>query len=350
MSTKPSPPFRTNPSAIARYFFHDCERFLFYRSATPEHRKRLGLPEPEFDGSPLVEAVLESGYQWEKEVVEQLLRGRVVVAPGSGALHTRRLTSAETMRHLRSEPAGRYLYQPTLAPPRRFYDAFDIDPKLVVLSDNHPDLIQILNDEAGGRLLRVIDLKRGEALKLTHRVQILLYALELQALLDDAEIRDARVDLGQGAVWLGKQPEPELFDLGCVPAASRTLPAARPDADPLRQTRRRSLAPLPALRVVRVLRPLPRRDAPFRRRFAPGAAHHLWQTPPARRGRRPDGRPTRPVPETRRRRRGAGPLCVPGRAAPSSRGSGQLPWPVPNRSCTAQSRRTCRAAKTSPCS
>lgn len=61
--------------------------------------------------------------------------------------------------------------------------------------------------------MRVIDLKRGETLKLTHRVQILFYALELQALLDTEGI-DARVDLEHGAVWLDKQPEPEIFNLG----------------------------------------------------------------------------------------------------------------------------------------
>ena len=86
-------------------------------------------------------------------------------------------------------------------------------PTLVLLSDNHPDLIAVLPGESGGRLLRIIDLKRGERLKLTHRVQILFYALELQALLD-AEGIDARVDLEHGGVWLGKQPEPEVFDLG----------------------------------------------------------------------------------------------------------------------------------------
>jgi len=212
MPARTAPPFRINPSAIARYFFHDCERFLFYRSATPEHRKRLGLPEPEFDHSPLIEAMLQSGHLWEREVVQRRLKGRVVVAPGTGDLHTRRLSSGETLRRLRTEPAGRYLYQPTLTLPRRFYEAFDIDPRLVVISDNHPDLIEI-SPGGNGRLLRVIDLKRGEALKLTHRVQILFYALELQALVEDAGIRDVRVDLDRGAVWLGQQPEPEVFDL-----------------------------------------------------------------------------------------------------------------------------------------
>ncbi|HWG47169.1 MAG TPA: AAA domain-containing protein [Gemmataceae bacterium] len=208
-----APPFRISPSTIARYFFHDCERFLYYTSATPQERKRQGIPKPAFDQSPLVESILASGYQWETEVVERLLKGKVVVAGGPGELHTRRLPLAQTLRHLRREPAGRFLYQPTLAPPPDFYDTYGINPKQIVISDNHPDLIAVLPGEDGGRLLRVVDLKRGEALKLTHRVQILFYALELQAILD-AEGIDARVDLDHGAVWLGKQSEPEVFDLG----------------------------------------------------------------------------------------------------------------------------------------
>jgi hypothetical protein len=213
MPAAPGSPFRTNPSTIARYFFHDCERFLYYSSADPEQRRREGIPAPEFEHSPLVEAILESGYRWEQEVVERLLKGRVVVGPGSGELHTRRLPPAQTLRCLRQEPAGRFLYQPTLSPPRRFYKAHGIDPALVTISDNHPDLVEILPGPSGGRLLRVIDVKRGGALRLTHRVQILLYALELQALLEAEAVASARVDLGQGAVWLGKQEGPEVFNL-----------------------------------------------------------------------------------------------------------------------------------------
>ena len=118
-----TPPFRTNPSAIARYFFHDCERFLYYTAVDPAMRKGHGIPKPEFDRSPLVEAILASGYRWEEEVVTRLLKGRVVVASGSGELHTRRLSPTQTLRCLGREPAGRFLYQPTLVPPPLFYDA-----------------------------------------------------------------------------------------------------------------------------------------------------------------------------------------------------------------------------------
>jgi hypothetical protein len=213
MPATPEPPFRTNPSAIARYFFHDCERFLYFSSAGAALRYKAGIPTREFDHSPLVEAILASGYQWEEEVITRLLKGRVLISPGSGALHTRRLSAAQTVRALREEKAGRFLYQPTLSPPLSFYEAYGIDSALVTLSANHPDLVEILPADAGRRLLRVIDVKRGEALKLTHRVQVLLYALELQSLLDAEGIDDTRADLDYGSVWLGKEAAPEAFRL-----------------------------------------------------------------------------------------------------------------------------------------
>jgi hypothetical protein len=208
-----TPPFHINPSTIARYFFHDCERFLYYSSASSEQRKRQGIPVPEFDQSPLVEAILQSGHRWEQEVLDTYLRGRVVIAGGTGELHTRRIPPQQTLRYLRTEPPGRCLYQPTLVPPRSFYETYEINPRLITISDNHPDLVEVLPSPDGGRLLRVVDLKRGEALRLTHRVQVLFYALELQALLESEGIGDTRVDLDHGAVWLGKQPAPVAFRL-----------------------------------------------------------------------------------------------------------------------------------------
>ncbi len=227
-----APPFRTSPSVISRYFFHDCERFLYFSSVAPEQRKRLGIPKPAFDHSPLIGSLLESGYRWEREVIEKHLTGRVVIAPGGGELRGRRMSPEQTLQELLHQPVGRFLYQPTLTPPPLFYENYGLDPKLVILSDNHPDLIEILpapedrrdkpmpttsasmNIGSSGRLFRIVDLKRGETLKLTHRVQILLYALELEAILEAEGITDAQVDIEQGAVWLGQHEAPEVFPLG----------------------------------------------------------------------------------------------------------------------------------------
>ena len=148
----------------------------------PEQRRSDGIPGPSSITVPLVGAILQSGYHWEREVVE-ILAGRVVVAarqrrlpapPSAGA-------DARCCRPRAGRPLSLSAHADAAAALLRTYG---LDPRLVVISDNHPDLIEILPDADGSRLLRVVDVKRGETLKLTHRVQILLYALELQALLD----------------------------------------------------------------------------------------------------------------------------------------------------------------------
>ncbi|NUQ66301.1 MAG: hypothetical protein HUU20_27890, partial [Pirellulales bacterium] len=206
-------PFRTSPSAIARHFFHDCERFLRFHAAGPELQRKEGIPQREFDHSPLVKALLESGYGWEQVVLAEYLAGRVLIAAGDGPSHTRRFDWPETLDLLRTAEPGTWLYQPTLHLPPAFYSRYGIDASLVTVSDNHPDLIAVSADEEGNRRLKLIDLKRGESLQLTHRVQVLLYALELDTIVRDERIA-AAVDLDTGAVWLGGQPEPTEFPLG----------------------------------------------------------------------------------------------------------------------------------------
>jgi DNA replication ATP-dependent helicase Dna2 len=208
-----APPFRTSPSGIARYFFLDCQRFLRFNAASPRTRRDENLPTPEFDHSPLIKAVLESGFVWEKTVVEQHLGQQVFIAAGDGELHTRRFDWNATLQLLQEAPAGTFIYQPTLRLPLAFYERYGIDPQVVLISDNHPDLIAVSDDGNGRRVLQVMDVKRGEAMHLTHRVQVLLYALELEAILWAQSIDGAAVDMQKGEVWLGSQTAPTEFDL-----------------------------------------------------------------------------------------------------------------------------------------
>jgi hypothetical protein len=156
--------------------------------------------------------VMASGLAWEAQVLTHYLVGQVEVAQGDGSLSERRFDVGDTVTQLRTLQPGRYLYQGTLRPPAAFYDTVGLSSDLARFVDCHPDLIQVL-DTPNGRLLRVIDIKRGESLQLAYRVQVLLYALILDGILREQGITDARVDLEKGGVWLGGKTEPETFDM-----------------------------------------------------------------------------------------------------------------------------------------
>src|SRR5947207_10552 len=68
-------PKLVSPSRIARYYFHECERYLRYSSTPRELLESEGVPEAPFDHSLVTAAILESGTTWEASVL------RLVAAP-----------------------------------------------------------------------------------------------------------------------------------------------------------------------------------------------------------------------------------------------------------------------------
>jgi hypothetical protein len=214
MKYKTLPPFRTGPSNIARYFFHDCDRFLRFSSTRSALAAAQGVPTSGFDTSPVMRAVLDAGYGWEEEVLTKLGK-KAAVAIGPGKVHERRFTYEQTLALLKTQPAGIFIYQATLRPPDSFYERFGLDATLIQIGDNHPDLIQVLAGDDGRRLFRVLDLKRGASMRATYRIQVLLYALQLDLILREHGI-DADADLDTGGVWLGGEDFPETCDLASV--------------------------------------------------------------------------------------------------------------------------------------
>src|SRR5262245_46847012 len=71
--------FRLSPSYIARYFYHECERYLRYHATPSQARTAQGIPQPERATSLVTQALLDRGYAWEEEVVHQRLQGRVTI-------------------------------------------------------------------------------------------------------------------------------------------------------------------------------------------------------------------------------------------------------------------------------
>src|SRR5262245_51574814 len=122
MSAPTAEPFRLTPSAAARYFHLDCDRFLRFWATPAADRPAAGIPETQFDHSPLMQAVLDSGTAWEAEVIGRIISDRVSLPPGDAPLCERRFTVPATLARLREEPVGRFIYQATLRAPPSFYE------------------------------------------------------------------------------------------------------------------------------------------------------------------------------------------------------------------------------------
>ena len=55
-------PFGVSPSLVARYFSHDCERFLRFRAT--RRPAQNGVPSRAFESGPVTQAVLASSRDW----------------------------------------------------------------------------------------------------------------------------------------------------------------------------------------------------------------------------------------------------------------------------------------------
>src|SRR3712207_383121 len=85
----PTTPAVLSPSTLARHFFHDCSRFLAFRTLPSDTRKRLGSPNRPFDTSAAMQALQHRGAAWEEVVVAEYLKGVVTIADGSNSLSDR---------------------------------------------------------------------------------------------------------------------------------------------------------------------------------------------------------------------------------------------------------------------
>ncbi|MDM8537348.1 AAA domain-containing protein [Desulfobacterales bacterium HSG17] len=204
--------FNLSPSRIARYFYHECERYLRYHSTPSDSRDSEGIPEIEWDTSPVTAAILEGGYSWEQNVIKQILKKKAKIAPGKGELYERAHSIKNSLKVLKNLKLNEAVYQPTLQVPKSFYERYGLDKKLCVFPPCRPDLIQLVMDSDNKLCLRIIDIKASKALKASHRIQVTLYALILREIIKEQDL-NLSLDLDMGGVWLYEQKIPEWFEL-----------------------------------------------------------------------------------------------------------------------------------------
>jgi DNA replication ATP-dependent helicase Dna2 len=211
-----------SPSRLARFFYHECDRYLRFSSASSEERDAAGIPAPDRSHGASSAAVVEAGFRWEETVVGEFLGDHAITGTGGPQLRDRILAEDETRQALHQIQPGQFLYQATLPGSRALSRRLKLDDKVVRFAASRPDLVQCVS-ENGERRLRIIDVKSGIAVKLWHRVQTTLYALMLEGLLEDWRL-DGLALTDDSGVWLAGAAQPTLLDLRAFrPAVERFL-------------------------------------------------------------------------------------------------------------------------------
>ena len=158
--------YTLSPSRIARYCFHECDRYLRYVSTPKRRRLADGMPSVELDHSLVTKAILQGGVDWEERVLDSHLVDQVIVADGDEreSRSKWRHSVVGTLEKLGSMQPGDDLYQPTLRPPPGFYERYGIDPEVIQFVDCYPDLLTVV-DGVDGPEIAVIDVKASDMMK-----------------------------------------------------------------------------------------------------------------------------------------------------------------------------------------
>lgn len=108
------PRYYLSPSRVARYYFHECDRYLRYTATPKALKEEEGVPPFELDHSLLTKAVLDSGYIWEEEALAEHMEDSAVLAPLVGdetepTITSRVHTYAQTIDALKNATAGQFI-------------------------------------------------------------------------------------------------------------------------------------------------------------------------------------------------------------------------------------------------
>ena len=115
------PSFSVSPSRVARFFYHECERYRRYHATPRKMREDASIPAIPWDTSPVAAAILEGGYVWEEKVIQTKLKGKVKISAGSGTLRERAHDIEGTLDILARLKAVEAIYQPTIKIPGHLF-------------------------------------------------------------------------------------------------------------------------------------------------------------------------------------------------------------------------------------
>ncbi len=207
-----------SPTRIADYFQHQCERKLLLGSLaktqnTAKSSESSAIHSDSID-SLFNDYLTAKGGAWENDVIKEFESyGTTVYRP---TILTDKLSVQETHSWIQGIQTQEYIFQARFEVPSIFYDRFDIDHSKFHFSDCYPDLLQRIpkGNDGDKDLIRIIDLKTSRSAQAKHKIQILVYACILDAIIDSLGLKDrVAVDWDHAEVRLPSQPEPIEFSL-----------------------------------------------------------------------------------------------------------------------------------------
>ncbi len=205
-----------SPSRIGLYFYYQCPRYLIFSAMTKESKKQHSVPTDYLIKSPVTKAILEGGYDWEEKVIKRRIKDRVHLAEieEKKKIRDRTFGEDETLEVLNNLEEDQYIYQAQLSAPESFYNKFNIDPEIVDFRISKPDLIYC-RGENGNKIFEIIDLKASDHLKTSHKIQVSMYSLMLDHVLNAQQI-SGKTNLELGGVWLYEADQPEYFSIPSI--------------------------------------------------------------------------------------------------------------------------------------
>ena len=254
------PKFTVSPSRIARYYFHECDRYLRYTSTPKERRAeegvpaRSGPPQRHRQGHPRRRVPVGGadprrvpGREGHRRHRRRTGRPAHETPPRRPVHHRRPARRHRRAGRLPGDAAGPRLLLRRLRPRPRLRHRRRLLPR--------PAVGGRAGD--GGAEVRVVDAKATDTARLAHRIQVGLYALILDHVLADGGPRRPLLPHPPGRrVALRPARTGVVRPVPHRPAA-RDVPPPRPRPGPVRPHRGRLLAPVPPLRVVRLVPVVP---------------------------------------------------------------------------------------------
>ncbi|WP_064091517.1 DEAD/DEAH box helicase [Rossellomorea aquimaris] len=196
-------------SKIASFFKTDCERQLLYyasNKASPVQQEN--------------NLFVDRGKDWEKRVRETISeKNQLLSEEGWSKDSTKKLV--EVLTHVVKERKVKsYLFDSVFTIPESFYDELGCDSKVYTLKSIMPDLVEFDYNITGSEVkVKLIDIKSTEESKISHKVQVVLYSIILNSIINIIKLPlkttlDVDVYLDdRGGVWTYEAEDYETFEL-----------------------------------------------------------------------------------------------------------------------------------------